>query len=87
MDRGIVIQIAVGIDQIEPQLRGIKNALSRSFRHSCESGQIIADRVSVTPLNFGQIATNRMQAIVVGIKLLRAREISARLIQIAYAQL
>ncbi len=87
MNRRIVIQIAVGIDQVEPQLRGIKDALGRPFRHCRQSRQIIADRISVTPLNFCQIAADRMQAIVVGIKLLGAREVSARLIQIAYAQL
>ncbi len=84
-DGSIVIQVAVSIDQVQPQLCGIENALSRPLRHGGERGQVFADCVIVTALDFRQVGANRVQAVVIGIKLLGSGQISARLIQIADA--
>ncbi len=86
-DGCIVIQVAVGIDQVEPQLRGIKHAFSRAFRHGSQGCQILPNCVTITTLNLGQVAADGMEAVVIGVKLFSAREVSACLIQIADAQL
>ena len=71
-DGRVVIQVAVGINQVEPQLRGIKHALCRTFRHGGQGCEVFTHGVTITALDLGQVAADRMQAVIIRVKLFTA---------------
>ena len=84
---GIVLKVPVRLNQFQPNLRGVKHAFRRSFRHRCQRGKIFFYSVSVTVLNAGQLRADCMQPVVVGINLVSAGQECPGLIEIAHAQL